>query len=222
IRQYEVQMAVRLRHCCCGCSLKEGTIVIGVYFILMGLTSMAGSIYGVVYFVLHYNDKDYKYVGPEVILPTTVVGLVLALTEVITSSLLLRGVVKYDRRLIIPWLVHNALMCGIVFLGVVGGAITCFIVTATHIRGDLTTATYGYIILIPGAVVVGVYVYFLLVVYSFYSLLPMFSSERIAILLNRFKNPYISHENESDHTTTTTTTTDYWGNATATPRFSGY
>ena len=62
---------------------------------------------------------------------------------------------QYNRRLVIPWLVHNALLCGLVFLTVVGGAITCFIVTATHIRGDLTTATYGYIILIPGAFAVG-------------------------------------------------------------------
>jgi hypothetical protein len=28
------EMAVRLRHCCCGCSLKEGTIVIGVICIV--------------------------------------------------------------------------------------------------------------------------------------------------------------------------------------------
>jgi hypothetical protein len=27
-------MAVRLRHCCCGCSLKEGTIVTGVIFVV--------------------------------------------------------------------------------------------------------------------------------------------------------------------------------------------
>jgi hypothetical protein len=63
----------------------------------------------------------------------------------------------------------------------------------------------------------GAYIYLLLVVYSFYCLLPMLTSERIAILLERFKNPYIRYENESD-----LGTTESWGNATASPRFSGY
>jgi hypothetical protein len=62
----------------------------------------------------------------------------------------------------------------------------------------------------------GIYVYFLLVVYSFYRLLPMLSSERIAILLDRFRNPYFHHEDESDHMTT-----EGW-NVTANARFSGY
>jgi len=62
----------------------------------------------------------------------------------------------------------------------------------------------------------GAYVYFLLVVYSFHCLLPMLSSQRIAILLNRFKNPYLHHKDESDHVTTEGC------NVTATPRFSSY
>jgi hypothetical protein len=45
----------------------------------------------------------------------------------------------------------------------------------------------------------------------------MLSPERIAILLERFKNPYFPHEDESDHTTA-----ENWGNITATHRFSGY
>ncbi|PSN33353.1 hypothetical protein C0J52_27712 [Blattella germanica] len=154
----------------------------------------------------------------KVTLPVSIVALVLAVVELVTSSLLLRGVVRYDRRLVLPWLIHNAVLCGLLFLGVVGGAITCFIVTAVKIGGDLTTVMYGFIILVPGAIAVGVYVYFLMVVYSFYCLLPMLSSERIAVLLNRFKNPYLQQDNESDHTTNT----DYWNNATASPRFSGY
>jgi hypothetical protein len=62
----------------------------------------------------------------------------------------------------------------------------------------------------------GAYVYCLLVVYSFYCLLPMLSSERIAILLSRFKNPYFHHEDESDHVT------PEGCSVTAVPRFSGY
>ncbi|PNF15706.1 hypothetical protein B7P43_G12453 [Cryptotermes secundus] len=116
-----------------------------------------------------------------------------------------------------PWLVDNAIMCGLLFLIVVGGAISCVILTASQLKDDLTTLTYGFLILVPGCFVVGAYIYLLLVVYSFYCLLPMLSSERIAILLDRFKNPYFRHENESDHTTT-----ENWGNITATHRFSGY
>jgi hypothetical protein len=75
-----------------------------------------------------------------------------------------------------------------------------------------TYARQTELLSVPGA-----YIYLLLVVYSFYCLLPMLTSERITILLERFKNPYIRHENESD-----LGTTERWGNATATPRFSGY
>jgi hypothetical protein len=60
-------------------------------------------------------------------------------------------------------------------------------------------------------------VYLLLVVYSFYCLLPLLSADRIAVLLDRFKNPYLRHEDESDRATA-----ESWGNVTATARFSGY
>jgi hypothetical protein len=62
---------------------------------------------------------------------------------------------QYDRRLVMPWLLNNAIMCGLLFLIAVGGAITCFIVTASQLRDDVTTVTYGFIILVPGAFVVG-------------------------------------------------------------------
>ena len=62
----------------------------------------------------------------------------------------------------------------------------------------------------------GAYVYFLLVVYSYYCLLPMLSSQRIAILLNLFKNPYFHQEDEGDHVTTE------GRSVTATPHFSDY
>ncbi|XP_069702413.1 uncharacterized protein [Periplaneta americana] len=212
-------MAVRLRHCCCGCSLKEGAIVIGVFFVILSITTTIGGIFFGVEFGLQYtSDSTLWNLHPAVTLPILVVELVFAVVDLVTSSLLLRGIVKYDRRLVIPWLLTNAVLCGLLFLAVVGGAIACFIVTATHIDGDLTTVTYGFIILVPGAFLVGVYVYFLLVVYSFYCLLPMLSSERIAVLLDRFKNPYFQQEDESDHTPTP----EVWSNATATPRFSGY
>jgi hypothetical protein len=58
----------------------------------------------------------------------------------------------------------------------------------------------------------------MLVVYNFYCLLPMLSSERIAILLDRFRNPYHEqHEDESDNTPH-----EGWNTTTSTPRFSGY
>jgi hypothetical protein len=44
----------------------------------------------------------------------------------------------------------------------------------------------------------------------------MLSPQRIAILLDRFKNPYLHQEDDSDHMTT-----EDW-NVTATHRFSGY
>lgn len=62
---------------------------------------------------------------------------------------------QYDRRLVMPWLVDNAIMCGLLFLIVVGGAITCVILTASQLKDDLTTLTYGFLILVPGSFVVG-------------------------------------------------------------------
>jgi hypothetical protein len=64
---------------------------------------------------------------------------------------------QYDRRLVTPWLVDNAVMCGLLFLITVGGAITWVIVTASHLKGDITTVTYGFIVLVPGAFAVGNY-----------------------------------------------------------------
>ncbi|XP_023724859.1 uncharacterized protein LOC111873974 isoform X1 [Cryptotermes secundus] len=148
-------MAVRLRHCCCGCSLKEGTIVIGVIFLLLPIVALACGTYYGVRFATYYQQKDRSwYMRPEVILSTTAAGFVLCVTELITSSLLLRGVVKYDRRLVMPWLVDNAIMCGLLFLIVVGGAISCVILTASQLKDDLTTLTYGFLILVPGCFVV--------------------------------------------------------------------
>lgn len=64
-------------------------------------------------------------------------------------------ILQYDRRLVIPWLVANDIMCGLLFLTVVGGTITCFIVMANQIKNDLTVMMYGLIVLAVGAITVG-------------------------------------------------------------------
>jgi hypothetical protein len=64
-------------------------------------------------------------------------------------------ILQYDRRLVIPWLVANAMMCGLMFLTVVGGTFTCFIVTAIHIKDDLAIMIYGLILLVVGGITVG-------------------------------------------------------------------
>jgi hypothetical protein len=56
---------------------------------------------------------------------------------------------------VIPWLVANAVMCGLLFLTVVGGTVTWFIVTAIQIKVDLTIMVYGLILLVVGAITVG-------------------------------------------------------------------
>jgi hypothetical protein len=47
------------------------------------------------------------------------------------------------------------MMCGLLFLVVVGGTVTCFIVTAIQIKDDLTIMIYGLILLVVGAITVG-------------------------------------------------------------------
>jgi hypothetical protein len=54
-----------------------------------------------------------------------------------------------------PWLVDNTVMCGLLFLIVVGGAITWVILTASQLTDDLTTVSYGFVILVPGAFAIG-------------------------------------------------------------------
>jgi len=66
-----------------------------------------------------------------------------------------RLILQYDRRLVIPWLVANAMMCGLLFLTVVGGTVTCFIVTAVDIKDGLIIMIYGLILLVIGAITVG-------------------------------------------------------------------
>jgi uncharacterized transporter YbjL len=46
-------------------------------------------------------------------------------------------------------------MCGLLFLTVVGGTVTCFIVTAIQIKDDLTIMLYGLVLLVVGAITVG-------------------------------------------------------------------
>jgi hypothetical protein len=62
---------------------------------------------------------------------------------------------QYDRRLVMPWLVDNAIMCGLLFLIVVGGSISCVILTASQLKDDLTTLTHGFLILVPGSFFIG-------------------------------------------------------------------
>jgi uncharacterized membrane protein len=54
-----------------------------------------------------------------------------------------------------PWLVANTMMCGLLFLIVVGGTVTCFIVTANQIKDDFTIMLYGLVFLVVGAITVG-------------------------------------------------------------------
>jgi hypothetical protein len=46
-------------------------------------------------------------------------------------------------------------MCGLLFLTVVGGTVTCFIVTAVQIKDDITIMVYGLILLVVGVIIVG-------------------------------------------------------------------
>jgi uncharacterized membrane protein len=64
-------------------------------------------------------------------------------------------ILQYDRRLVIPWLVANAIMCGSLFLAVVGGTVACYIVTANQFKDNLDIIIYGLVFLVVGAIAVG-------------------------------------------------------------------
>jgi hypothetical protein len=64
-------------------------------------------------------------------------------------------ILQYDRRLVTPWLVTNAMMCVLLFLTVVGGTVACFIVTANQLKDDLNIMIYGLTFLVVGAITVG-------------------------------------------------------------------
>lgn len=144
-----------LDSCCCGCSLKTGSIISGVLGILTGALTL-----------LLILTTDYK-IRTIVIdtLPSSVVKIILAINLVFTiliSVLLVIGVIKRHKFLMLPWVILAIILVVGLAFSVIYTAVVFFI------AGDIFG---GFIWVIGGLISVAIYIYMWLVVYSYYQLL---------------------------------------------------
>ncbi|KAM7290565.1 uncharacterized protein ISCGN_027185 [Ixodes scapularis] len=99
-------LAWRTRYCCFGCTVKEGTLVVGIAIIVLRIINL-------IFISLGYSQLDeiqeeasYKLTW----LPTLfVTGMVDCVVEIVACILLVKAASDDNRYLLIPWLVYNSL-----------------------------------------------------------------------------------------------------------------
>ncbi|XP_042876641.1 uncharacterized protein LOC122256202 [Penaeus japonicus] len=123
---------------CCGCmSLREGTITIGVLYLVFSLI-FEGLL---IYVVCHDDLRDYRVMA--------IVLLVIVSISTIALILLLFGAGKNRHGFILPWIIWESICVG---LGVVGCIVSVFTVGASALTSILS---------------LGIRIYFLYVVVEF-------------------------------------------------------
>ncbi|KAJ9596638.1 hypothetical protein L9F63_012335 [Diploptera punctata] len=139
-------MVVMLRQCCCGCSLKTGTIIIGVLNLIAACLGFGSG--GV---LLSQKETEFKTMG--------IVELILAAVLIIISILLIVGAMKDRPALLAPWMI-----CAIIIMIV---TIIIYIVGAAKAFQHSDSST-GVSYLISALIYSILETYFILVVYSLY------------------------------------------------------
>ncbi|CAN7942593.1 unnamed protein product, partial [Ixodes pacificus] len=127
-------LAWRTRYCCFGCTVKEGTLVVGIAIIVLRIINL-------IFISLGYSQLDeiqeeasYKLTW----LPTLfVTGMVDCVVEIVACILLVKAASDDNRYLLIPWLVYNSLC----IISHVVGAIHFFFVSVYV--GLVSAASFG-------------------------------------------------------------------------------
>uniref|UniRef100_A0A8D8XN21 Uncharacterized protein n=1 Tax=Cacopsylla melanoneura TaxID=428564 RepID=A0A8D8XN21_9HEMI len=144
-----------LDNCCCGCSLKTGSIISGVLGIIIGAATLA---------LILSTDMKIKTIIIDT-LPPSIVKIILAINLVFTiliSVLLLIGVIYRHKFLMLPW----------VILAITLAVGLAFSVLYTAVVFILAGEVFGGMFwIVGGLITVAIYVYMWLVVYSYYQLL---------------------------------------------------
>ncbi|PSN50980.1 hypothetical protein C0J52_08603 [Blattella germanica] len=156
-------MVVMLRQCCCGCTLKTGTLIIGILNALGGLGNL---INGIVYAGYDYNSLEYygngqEYIDAfETIQVIMIVILVVSAILLIVALCLIAGAVTGNPTLLLPWLVYSiCYLCVNTILYIVMGSIAAGVT-----NGGAAAASF----FVVGLIYFALEAYFILVVYSFY------------------------------------------------------
>lgn len=146
-------MVVMLRQCCCGCTLKTGTIILGVLNALGGLGNL---IQGITAASLGDSiGTEYK----DTIIAVGVVLAVIGAILLLVSICLIVGAQKNNPVLLMPWMVYT-----IIF--VIVNTVLYIVNAAQYFEMGWSTQGTGNII---GAVIyILLETYFLLVVYSLF------------------------------------------------------
>ncbi|XP_069679839.1 uncharacterized protein [Periplaneta americana] len=154
-------MTLSVDRCCCGCSLRTGTIIIGAYILTCSVVmTVFGSVcLAVVCELSHRQDFNVTREEDipaqeitnekEMLISAIVVGAV----QTIVNVLLLVGVKKEERRLVLVWLVSYVILFALSLLGL----LTSFFQIPTNPSYQIATV-----------INIGLYMYFLLVVRSYH------------------------------------------------------
>ncbi|XP_069678896.1 uncharacterized protein [Periplaneta americana] len=139
-------MVVMLRQCCCGCSLKTGSIIIGVLELIAGISNL---VVGITSASSSYSDVE----GAAIAIA------VFSALLIVVAICLITGAVNSNAFLLVPWMLFN-------FVFMIVYAVTNIIIAAQNIADGYPEAGAGNII---GVVIyVLLQVYFILVVYSLF------------------------------------------------------
>jgi hypothetical protein len=148
-------MVMMLRQCCCGCTLKTGTIIIGVLTILGGLGNLIGGITTAVRAADNFVDAESVQVFVGVGAVLAVLGAIL----LVFSVLLIIGAQNDRPSLLVPWMVYT-----IVFL-ITNTVLYIFEAAEYFSRYDNVNGAGN---IVAAVIFVLLQTYFLLVVYSLY------------------------------------------------------
>ncbi|XP_049776866.1 uncharacterized protein LOC126172807 [Schistocerca cancellata] len=147
-----------LNQCCCGCSLKKGSIIIGVLGIVHGLATITETVLQCDSCLTTYKFNTGERTGLELVPVAEVIhGCVL----VLFGAALVLGSIMEVSHVVWGWLLARTLL----------SLLTLFLVPVSVGFRVAAKDTSAPILLAAGVVEIGLDVYFLLVVYSFYHLI---------------------------------------------------
>lgn len=147
-----------LRECCCGCSLKTGTIIIGI------IEAVGGFVNVVLCFIAAIEANDLKNESnvldaiDTITVTNIILGIIAALSAVL-AGLLILGAKRNNTTYLVPWIVYT---CFYIFAAVVSYVIN----TVAYIRTE--EALLAGVSAFGAVLVLSIQTYFVLVVYSLY------------------------------------------------------
>ncbi|XP_021953243.1 uncharacterized protein LOC110850069 [Folsomia candida] len=146
--------------CCCGCTLGQGTLIIGIINVIAGVISVIKdsiAVNAMIFFPGEIKDPSFQ-TNPSRYISYGFIQIFIAVVYLILSCLMVHGCRIKNHRLIMPWLIWTY-VC--LFLGI-GFAVIMLVIFA--FAGQIGA---GLLIFVIFGVILGVQTYFLSVVRRF-------------------------------------------------------